>query len=260
MSYLEAIALGVVQGLTEFLPVSSSGHLAVGHLVLGEPSPETVAFDVLVHGATLLVIFGVFGRLMLNLLRENRRLLLVILAASVPTALVGLYWREDMAALGRSPLALAGCFAVTGCFLWSSARAAREEDAPAEAAAWRVPLVEALLVGLAQALALAPGVSRSGVTISTGRLCGIGAERAVAFSFLLGTPAIVGALIAESGPIAGLAHSDPGPLAAGFAAAFASGLLAMGLLRHVARRGALPRFAPYCFLMAAACLVLAAVK
>ncbi|MBE7462117.1 MAG: undecaprenyl-diphosphate phosphatase [Planctomycetes bacterium] len=265
VSYWEAIVLGLLQGVTEFLPVSSSGHLAVGHLLFGERTASSTAFDVLVHGATLLVIFGVFGRLLVSLARENRRLLLILLVASIPTALIGLIWRHEMESLASHPLALAWCFCITGSFLW---KVGREEGSAADgagegmpaAAAWHVRWGDALVIGLAQALAIAPGCSRSGLTISAGRLCGVSAEQAVAFSFLLGAPAIVGALAIESSQIGQLAAVSPGPLAAGFAAALVSGIAAMSLLKHVAKRGLLPRFAPYCFLMAGLCVLLAATR
>lgn len=263
MGYLEAIVLGVIQGLTEFLPVSSSGHLALGHLMFGEVTESSQAFDVTLHAATLLVIFGVFGRAMVRIFTHHRALLPVLALALVPTAVVGLFFRHAILALGGSPVALAVCFAVTGCFLWATGRCAAqandEADDGGETFA-RIGLRRAFCVGLAQALAVAPGVSRSGLTISAGRLSGIAPEAAVAFSFILGAPAILGAMALEARVISDLLAVDPGPIAAGFAAAFLSGLAAIGLLKWVARRGRLPVFAPYCFLLSAVALVLAALR
>lgn len=262
MGYFEAIVLGVIQGLTEFLPVSSSGHLALGHLMFGEVTESSQAFDVMLHTATLLVIFGVFGRAMLRIFTHHRALLPVLALALVPTAVVGLFFRHAILALGASPVALAACFALTGCFLWATGRCAaqaNEEPGGGENFA-HIGLRRAICVGLAQALAVAPGVSRSGLTISAGQLSGIAPEAAVAFSFVLGAPAILGATVLEARLISDLLAVDPGPIAAGFAAAFLSGLAAIGLLKWVARRGRLPVFAPYCFLLSAVALVLAAVR
>lgn len=264
MGYLEAIVLGVIQGLTEFLPVSSSGHLALGHLMFGEVTESSQAFDVILHAATLLVIFGVFGRAMLRIFTHHRALLPVLALALVPTAVVGLFFRHAILALGSSPVALAVCFALTGCFLWATGRCAAQANNESAGEGGEsfagIGLRRAVCVGLAQALAIAPGVSRSGLTISAGQLSGIAPEAAVAFSFVLGAPAILGAMVLEARVISDLLAVDPGPIAAGFAAAFVSGLAAMGLLKWVARKGRLPVFAPYCFLLSAVALVLAAVR
>lgn len=263
MGYLEAIVLGVIQGLTEFLPVSSSGHLALGHLMFGEVSDSTLAFDVMLHVATLLVVFGVFGRAMLRIFTHHRALLPVLALALVPTAVVGLFFRHSILALGTSPLALSACFAVTGTFLWATGRCTTHANDDADAGGGNfagIGMRKAMTVGLAQALAIAPGVSRSGLTISAGRLSGIAPEAAVAFSFVLGAPAILGATVLEARMISDLLAKDPGPIAAGMAAAFLSGLAAVGLLKWVARKGRLPVFAPYCFLLSAVALVLAAVR
>lgn len=262
MSYIEAIVLGVIQGLTEFLPVSSSGHLALGHLLFNAEGGGR-AFDILLHGATLLVILGAFWRSFVSLLREQRRQVWLLMWALVPTGIVGLLWRDQMGAIGSSPWGLAACFAVTGAFLWAVGIRTSEEGKSSQEASktedfGKVGFARALAVGLAQALALAPGVSRSGLTISAGRLCGLTPDMAVSFSFVMGAPTIVAAIVVEAHPIRDLVFADPGPLVVGFISALISGWAAMGMLKWVARRGTLPRFAPYCFLLCAICLALGA--
>ncbi len=272
MTYLEAIVLGIVQGLTEFLPVSSSGHLALGHMLF-EAEGGGQAFDIVVHGATLLVIFAAFGKIFWSMIRTDPRGSGYVLLALMPSGMVGFLARDQMSVLGHSPWSLGICFAVTGVFLWAVGIFAPEnhpeissESADGGAGSEgdglklrELGLFKAMIIGMAQALALAPGISRSGLTISAGRLCGVPAEQAVVFSFVLGAPAILGALLVDIQPIRDLAFTEPGPLAAGFIAALISGAAAMGMLKWVARKGTLPRFAPYCFVLVGLCLMLGAV-
>lgn len=279
MGYVEAVLLGLVQGLTEFLPVSSSGHLALGHLLFGyraaEGSGGAKAFDVLLHVATLVVICGAFWRIFRRLLTEQRHLLPRFAAALVPTGIVGVFLRRRIEALDRSPAALAGFFALTGAVLWSLRRldtAATDTPAADENKAGggdsaeearntganacdlcRVGWGTALWTGLAQAAAILPGVSRSGSTIVAARWSGLAPTEAVAFSFVLGAPAILGAAVIKGKEIEALASAAPGPLAAGFVAALLSGWVALGFLRRLADGGFLHRFAPYCWFLAALC-------
>lgn len=281
LGYVEALVLGLVQGLTEFLPVSSSGHLALGHLLFGYDGEAVVgakAFDVLLHVATLLVVFGVFWRNFRRLLQEDFRLWPRFAVALVPTAAVGFLLRKEIEALDHKPWALAGFFVLTGSILWLAEKySAKPQETPAgddpaekksdfetartaTADLRRVGWRSAFLVGAAQAAAILPGVSRSGSTIATGRLTGLSPADAVTFSFVLGAPAILGAAMLKARDIEVLATLSPGPLAVGFAAAFASGWLALSWLRRLAAGGKLSRFTPYCFLLAVLCAWVAATK
>jgi undecaprenyl-diphosphatase len=240
MTPLQAAVLGAVQGLTEFLPVSSSAHLYVIPTLLGW-SYAGLAFDVALHWGTLLALliatFGTWRRLVADMFapdREVRRAAFATWAklavGSIPAAIAG-FLMEDLAARSLRSLPLqAAMLLVFGFLLWWVDRvrpAGRVEDVPG----WR----DCLLIGCAQALALVPGVSRSGVTITAGRAIGLSRVSAARFSFLLATPITLGAGLLE------LRHASPLPpalLAIGVVTAAVTGLLAIqGLIRWVSRAG-----------------------
>ena len=206
MSTLQAIVLGMVQGLGEFLPISSSGHLVVVPWLLGWPE-HGLSFDVALHAGTLAAVLYAFfddwRRLLAAGVRgvlsrrpfadPDSRLLWLLAAASVPGAVAGLLLEERAESAFRSPALVAAAMAVMGIVLFAADRAARGTS---EARA--VTLRDALLIGAAQALAIIPGVSRSGATISMALLLGHGREEAARFSFLLATPIVVGAAALKS--------------------------------------------------------------
>ncbi len=256
MDHLTAAALGLVQGLTEFLPVSSSGHVAVAALLWGE-TPLPLAGVVLLHVGTLLATLAVVGRDAARLggslpaavgsprrwLRsEDGRQVLGIGLATVVTGVVGLTL-EPLAeqATGR-PEWLAAGFVVTALVLVLASRRGGSLDVPG--------LPAALLVGLAQGLAVLPGVSRSGSTIAAALLLGLRPEAAFRFSFLISIPAIVGAVVLEAARPDGFGRIEPA-LWTGGLVAFLSGLLALLALRRLVRRGRLWVFAPYLVALAA---------
>ena len=250
MSYLEAVMLGIIQGLTEFLPVSSSGHLVLVQDWLGyDPeSPEMLAFDVVSHLGTLLAFAIVFRRPALALLASRRyapRIISLALVATVVTGIIGLScksWFQSLFGEGR----LVGvAFMATGLVLFVAARA------PIPKKGWRqFSFLAAGAVGLAQALAIAPGLSRSGLTISAATLLGLRRRWAVQFSFLIAAPAIVGATILTVGDFLEVASDDQlssfaGPLLVGGATAFVVGLLALVLLLRMVQRSQLHWFSYY---------------
>lgn len=267
MSLGQAVVLGLVQGLTEFLPVSSSGHLVIVPALLGwEKSP--VAFDALLHGATLLAVLIYFRRELFRLLRgvvrpgKERRLVALIAIATIPAALFGLLFRRFVEDVFAKPVDVSLLLIVTGLALalgesiarWRSRHAAVESVAdssqspPSTSRPHDLPLVSlgpALMIGAAQAVAVLPGLSRSGWTISAGLAAGIDRPRAARFSFLLAIPVLVGALVLQL-PDLGRAEMDIVPTIVGGAVAFFSGYAAIaGLIGFLQRRGLVP-FAVYC--------------
>ena len=195
MSYLEAVMLGIIQGLTEFLPVSSSGHLVLMQRWLGyDPeSPEMLAFDVVSHFGTLLAVAVVFRRPALALLASRRhapKIIGLALVATLLSGIVGLSCHSWFQSLFGQNRLVGAAFMATGVVLFVAARA------PMPKKGWRqFSFLAAGAVGLAQALAIAPGLSRSGLTISAATLLGLRRRWAAQFSFLIAAPAIVGATI-----------------------------------------------------------------
>lgn len=252
MSYLQALLLGLVQGLTEFLPVSSDGHLVLAEQLVGVHTPG-VFVEVMLHVATLGSIFIVYGRrfgtLVAGVLRrepDQLRYAGLMVLAMIPAGLVGLLLR-DLVAQTFDSLWVAGIgFWVTGFALWYSGRApAGTRDRPS--------VLQALHIGAAQALAILPGVSRSGMTVATGLRAGMGAVQAAEFSFVMAIPLIAGAGLLEARHMSadvGLV-GGPGPLLVACLVAFLSGVWAIRLLVALLARGQFHRFAPYCFAIGA---------
>lgn len=247
MSLWQGILLGLVQGLTEFLPVSSDGHLAVIGKVAGVHTPG-VFVEVALHVATLgsiLVVYGKrFWQLTVDVLRrrpEALRYAGLLLIGMIPAGLVGLFL-EDLIGRAFDSLWAAGIgFLVTGVALVTT----RRRDT--EGAAQPTP-GGALIIGLAQALAPLPGVSRSGMTIASGLWVGLGAVSAADFSFLMAIPLIAGAGLVEARHAsADLAQVGAVPLLVGCIVAFLAGVFAIRFLVAMLRRGRFYLFAPYCF-------------
>lgn len=244
MSYIDAVILGLVQGLTEFLPVSSSGHLVMAQTFLGVPTPG-VFLEVTLHVATLLSVMVVYRRRLLALgvgaVRRERdalRYVGMLVLATVPVAVIGLLFEDAVEAAFDTPLVTGLMLLVTGTILWSTTwrrhEGARDEPGTDHA----------LSMGLAQCLALLPGISRSGTTIATGLWLDLEGERAAEFSFLMSLPAIAGAAVLQATELPGDADLG-GPLLAAFAAALAAGVAAIKSLVWLVRRRGFHRFAPY---------------
>ena len=247
MNLWQGILLGLVQGLTEFLPVSSDGHLTVIGYVAGVRTPG-VFVEVALHVATLgsiLVVYGRrFGLLVQGVLRrqpDDLRYAGLILLGMIPAGIVGVLL-EDLVARAFDSLLVAGAgFLVTGAALWSTRRLVT-------AAGNRPTPRGALLIGVAQALAILPGVSRSGMTISSGLWLGMGAVAAADFSFLMAIPLIAGAGLLEARHLStDMVQVGAVPLVAGCLVAFVSGVFAIRFLVAMLQRGRFYAFAPYCF-------------
>lgn len=259
MNPLDAFILGLVQGVTEFLPISSDGHLALAENLLGLRGTgglSGIFLDVSVHVATLAAIVIAFRAPILalarGLLAGERRAwadLGLYAAASVPAAIVGFAVKDTIEVLYRSLPFIGVAFIVMGGILWA---ARGRMTGTAE----RPDLVGAVLIGLGQAAAIAPAISRSGCTITLGILRGMDPVRAAEFSFILGVPAIAGAALLEAPEAArGFAQVGLPAFLIAFATAFATGLVAIALLRRLLRARAFHRFAPYLWALGTATLV-----
>ncbi|MBI2219025.1 MAG: undecaprenyl-diphosphate phosphatase [Candidatus Rokubacteria bacterium] len=258
MSYTQGVVLGIVQGLTEFLPVSSSGHLILVPHVFGWPD-QGLAFDAVMHLGTLGALLAYFHRELLGMARGtlSRRVGALLILATVPAALVGVLFESAIEARLRSPLVIATTTAFWGIVMWIADRRARAAPTsggdPLEHIGW----AQGLAVGTAQALSLVPGTSRSGITITTGLLAGIDRATAARFSFLLGILITGGAGAKKALTLfqVGVPTAQAGPLAAALVAALVSGWLAVWFLVSYLRRGSLTPFVIYRLILAAVILV-----
>ena len=235
-SVFQSIILGIVQGLTEFLPVSSSAHLILVPWLFQWPDPG-LAFDVALHLGTLLALLVYYWREWLDMglsLASGkafpRRLLFLLIIASIPGAIIGVLLEKQAETVFRSPLLIAGTLAILGLILWIAdsvgAKNRRLQD---------LTIFDALIIGLSQALAIIPGVSRSGATITMARFLGVERADAANFSFLMATPIIAGAGLHEAHNF--LREGVSAQLGWGFAASALFGVLAIaGLLRFVQTR------------------------
>ena len=258
MSYLQAVVLGVVQGVTEFLPVSSSGHLILAPHVFGWPD-QGQAFDAVMHVGTLAALVAYFRVELVELVTGalSRRLTLILIAATIPGGIVGFVFSKTIESTLRSPLLIAGTTALWGVVMWVADRRARVTDTTADDPLEHVGWARGLVVGCAQALALIPGTSRSGITITAGLFSGLDRATAARFSFLLGIPitAAAGGWKLLHVLQAGVPSGDGGPLAVAVAAAFLSGWAAVSLLVGYLRTRSLTPFVIYRVLLAAAILL-----
>jgi undecaprenyl-diphosphatase len=248
---LEALILGVLQGLTEFLPVSSSGHLVMAQSLLGVQVPG-VTFEVAVHVATLVSVLVAFrarvGSLVVGVFRgdpESWRYTGLLALATLPAVAVGLGARSVLEGLFEVPAVAGGALLVTGTFLWTSrgAQARNPTGTPGVGAA--------LAMGVAQAFAIVPGISRSGATVVTGLWLGVEGEEAATFSFLMAIPAILGAAVLELPELGEAGGMAWGPLLLGSLVAAAAGVMAIWLFVRMLRRRSFHRFGPYCLVVGA---------
>jgi len=233
LSSFQALVMGAVQGLTEFLPVSSSAHLILVPWLLNWEDPG-LAFDVALHLGTLLALLIYYWQTWIKLVGSlvtndvaSRRLLFLLLVASVPGAVIGLLLEKEAETIFRSPLLIAATMAVLGVVLWLVDKLARSKSKIQD-----LTVGDALLIGFSQALAIVPGVSRSGATITMARALSIEREDAANFSFLMATPIIAGAGLLETRKLvtAGI-HA---PVLWGFLASAIFGVMAIaGLIRFV---------------------------
>lgn len=257
MELLDAILLGIVQGLTEFLPVSSSGHLQIAKELLGVEISHNVTFDVTLHAATvlstILVMWREIWRLLCGLfsrkMNEEQAYVLKILLSMIPAGVVGILLGDQIEALFSS-LVFVGCMLLLTAALLTFAYYAKPK--PKDEISYR----DAFIIGCAQAVATMPGLSRSGTTIATGLLLGNKKESVAHFSFLMVIPVILGKMLLDilSGDMAAMSV-DTLPLVAGFLAAFVSGALACKFMIDIVKRGKLVWFALYCLVVGVICII-----
>jgi undecaprenyl-diphosphatase len=250
MNELHAALLGLIQGLTEFLPVSSSAHLALAHWLTGWTFGDrgNLVFDVALHAGTLVALLIYFGRDWIALLTKRGRLLWYVLAACVPGAIFGVLLEKKAETAFRAPLHIAILLGVMGVVLFA-AEAVGKKKRELGAMTWR----DAIWIGLSQALAIMPGVSRSGITMTTALFLDLDREAAARFSFLLATPITAGAVLWESRHLAhgGVAAIGAAPLLVGVVVAAVSGLACIHFLLRFLQRHTFYPFAIYRVLAAA---------
>lgn len=252
MSWLEALILGLLQGFTEFLPVSSSGHLELGSALFGLNEGDNLTFTVLVHGATVLSIIVVFRNDIKNLIvnffkfewNDETRFILLIIVSAVPVAIVGFLFEDKIEALFTGNIRFVGFMLLVTATLLFLTRFVKKSDN-------EISLPRAIIIGLAQTVAILPGISRSGATISTALFLGVDKQKATRFSFLMVLVPIIGATFLQILKFSAEEASESihaVPLMVGFLAAFASGLIACKWMIEIVRKGNLMYFSIYCLI------------
>ena len=254
MTIIEAFILGLVQGLTEFLPVSSSGHIELGSALLNVQTTNNLLFSVVVHSATALSTIVIFRKDLWKILRdltafeynEATRYTICILISMLPIAIIGILFDEQIESFFSGEVMLVGFMLLLTGLLLAMTYYSKGTGGP-------VTYTKALLIGVAQAISILPGISRSGATISTALLLGVDKEKAARFSFLMVLLPILGGSFlklleflkapAEAGGISGMA------LVVGFSSAFIAGLAACKWMIAIVKRGKLIYFAIYCFMV-----------
>lgn len=249
MTWLEALILGILQGLTEFLPISSSGHLEIGKVLLGTDVEQSMLFTVVVHGATVLSIIVVFWKDILQLIRESLvfRLndstiyVLKIFISMIPILIVGLFFKEQVESFYSGNLQFVGAMLLLTAVLLTFSYFYNPANK-------KITFLSAFIVGISQALAVFPGISRSGATISTGLLLGGRREEVTRFSFLMVLIPIIGANILDLADYETSkdVQNELIPLFVGFTAAFISGLFACKWMIKIISQGKWLYFAFYC--------------
>ena len=252
MNWIEALILGIIQGLTEFLPVSSSGHLELGKAIMGVEATDSLVFTVVVHGATVLSTIVVFRKeiweLILGFFRfqmnEETHYIFKIAVSMVPVGIVGLFFKDYVESLFNGNILLVGSMLIFTAALLAFTYYAKPRDK-------KITYKDAFIIGIAQAIAVIPGISRSGSTISTGLLLANNKERTARFSFLMVLIPIIGANLKDvmDGSLTETSSIGTLPLLIGFFAAFISGLLACTWMINIVKRGKLIYFALYCLII-----------
>ena len=250
MNNFDALVLGIIQGLTEFLPVSSSGHLELGKAILGDTSipEESLMFTVVVHFATALSTIVVFRKDILEILKglvsftwnEETQFSAKIVVSMIPAVIVGLFFEEQLEALFGGNIMLVGCMLIVTAVLLYFADKAKDTQK-------KVSFSNAFVIGLSQAVAMLPGISRSGATISTSVLLGNDKGKAARFSFLMVIPLILGKIAKDIlGGDLTTSSGNVSVLIIGFLGAFIAGLVACTWMIKLVKKSKLSWFAIYC--------------
>lgn len=264
MEIIKAIILGIIQGLTEFLPVSSSGHLELGKAILGDESvgEESLIFTVVLHFATALSTIVIFRKDILDIIKglfqfkwnEEMQFSLKIILSMIPAVFVGLFFEDQLEQLfGGSILFVGAMLLITGALLFLADKAKNTTK--------NVSNQNSIIIGISQAIAMLPGISRSGSTIATSVLLGVDKAKAARFSFLMVIPLIFGKIAKDilSGDLS-FQSSQVVPLSAGFIAAFISGLFACTWMISLVKKSKLSYFAIYCFIVGLIAIVISLIQ
>ncbi len=253
MSYLEAIILGIIQGLTEFLPVSSSGHLELAKAIFGDQSlpQESLTFTVILHFATAMSTMVVFRKEVFTIIKglfqfkwnDELQFSLKIIISMIPATIIGLLFEDELEAFFGGKILMVGFMLLITALLLLLADKAKNTNQ-------NVNYKNAFIIGVSQAIAMLPGISRSGATISTSVLLGIDRVKAARFSFLMVVPLIFGKVAKDilGGEIS-FQSDQIGSLSVGFLAAFISGLFACNWMISLVKKSKLYYFAIYCFIV-----------
>lgn len=261
MDWLQALILGLIQGLTEYLPVSSSGHLAIGSYLFGINGEDNLAFTIVVHVATVLSTFvilwseidWIFRGLFKFKMNDETKYFLNIVVSMIPIGIVGVFFKDTVEEIFGSGLLIVGCMLLLTASLLTFSYFAKPRVK--EYISWK----DALIIGLAQAAAVMPGLSRSGSTIATGLMLGNKKEKMAQFSFLMVIPPILGEALLDVIKMA-KGHNPFGDvstiaLAVGFVAAFVSGCLACKWMINIVKKGKLIYFGIYCAIAGAVTII-----
>jgi undecaprenyl-diphosphatase len=258
MNWIEALILGIVQGLTEFLPVSSSGHLEIGKVILGVNAEKSLIFTVVVHGATVLSTIVIFRKDIWSLTKglfsfkwnEETRYIVKIIISMIPVLILGFTFAEELESLFTGNLALVGSMLLVTSFLLAFSYYAKQREKS-------ISNTDSFIIGMAQAFAVIPGISRSGATISTGLLLKNKKDGIARFSFLMVLVPIIGANMKDllDGKLSSNSDVSVSALIVGFVAAFISGLLACNWMIGIVKKGKLIYFAIYCFVIGTGALM-----
>lgn len=252
MDFIEAIILGVIQGLTEFLPVSSSGHLEISKFLFGIDSEASFSFSIAVHGATVLSTIVVFWQEIIKLVRgtlafrynDETRYTLKILVSLIPVMIVGLFFKDEVESYFNGNIMFVGFMLIitSGLLIFSSLKKGSKRS---------INYFDAFIIGIAQAFAVLPGISRSGATISTGLMIGNNRSELAKFSFLMVLIPVLGANFIElvGGDFNGEQSVALGVLIAGFVSAFITGYFACRWMISIVKKGKLYWFGIYCALL-----------
>ena len=252
MNWIEALILGIIQGLTEFLPVSSSGHLEIGKVLLDVNVKESLSFSIVVHGATVLSTIIIFRKDIWQIItaffkfkwNEETAYIFKIAVSMIPVGIIGLLFKDYFESLFNGNMLLVGSMLIVTAALLSFTYYAKPKNK-------NITFKDALIIGIAQAIAILPGISRSGATISSGLLLGNDKEKTARFSFLMVLLPIIGANIKDilDGSMTSEAGINPVVLIVGFVAAFISGLLACTWMINIVKKGKLIYFSAYCLIV-----------
>ncbi len=258
MNWIDALILGIIQGLTEFLPVSSSGHLEIGKHLLGVEYTENLTFTIVVHGATVLSTIIVFRKIILELIKDlfkfqwndSTKYIAKLFVSMIPVGIVGVFFKDNVEQLFTGNILFVGIMLLITALVLGFTYYSKDKEK-------NISYKDSFIIGIAQAIAVIPGISRSGATIATGLYLGNKKENVAKFSFLMVLIPIIGANFISIMDNSNMSSASINftPLIIGFFAAFISGLLACSLMIRIVKNGKLIYFAIYCLIIGAVAVI-----